>query len=279
MRTPRTRARAESALHSLLSHLGAHVKDVTVVGGLNPPLLAPCDDAPHQGTVDVDLAIDLEPVYDRDEQDYGWLEHALLAAGFTPSGEDRAWRWSSRRDGIDVHLDILCDVQDSPGQQLALPGARLVTAMNLAGPAAALADVTQRPVSVVLTDGSGGTDIQVRYAGLGGYLLAKAAALASRHAPKDTYDLAFVILHNPGGPGAAGAAARRALPVHRETYFAASFRSCLNGLLDIESAHLQAYSEQRVRDGLDDDPLTIRLDVAAAARACLATFDEDGAPR
>lgn len=279
MRTPQTRIQAQQALHRLLRHLGAHVADVTVVGGLNPPLLAPFDDAPHQGTVDVDLAIDLGPVYDRDDEDYGWLERALRAAGFTPSAEDRAWRWTSRRDGVDVHLDILCDVLDSPGQQLALPGARHVTAMNLAGPSAALADVTQRPVSIGLADGTGDAEIQVRYAGLGGYLLAKAAALASRRAPKDAYDLAFVILHNPGGPAAAGNAARRALPAQRETYFAASFRSCLTGLLDIESAHVRAYAEQRGRDGLDDDPLTIRLDVAAAARACLTAFDADDPTR
>lgn len=279
MRTPQTQAWAKDALRRLLAHMGEHVAEVTVVGGLNPPLLAPFEDAPHQGTVDVDLAIDLEPVYDRDDQDYGWLERALLAAGFAPSAEDRAWRWTSRQDGVDVHLDILCDVLDSPGRQLALPGTQLVTAMNLAGPSAAFTDVTQRPVTVVLTDGTGPAEIQVRYAGLGGYLLAKAAALASRHALKDAYDLAFVILHNPGGPAAAGTAARRALPADRSAHLASSFRSGLTGLLDVDSAPLRAYAEQRVRDGLDDAPLTIRLDVAAAARACLAAFDADEATR
>lgn len=77
MRTPDARARAEGALRRLLAHVGPHVTEVTVIGGLNPPLLAPVADAPHQGAVDVDLAIDLAPVYDRDDQDFGWLERAL----------------------------------------------------------------------------------------------------------------------------------------------------------------------------------------------------------
>lgn len=277
MRTPDARARAEDALRRLLAHMGPHVTEVTVIGGLNPPLLAPVADAPHQGTVDVDLAIDLAPVYDRDDQDFGWLERALESAGFTPSADGRAWRWTLRSDGVDIHRDILCDVLDNEGQEMALPGTRSVTAMNLMGPAAAVADATVRPVSLALTDQPGAPHLHVRYAGLGGYLLAKAAAVVSRRAPKDTYDLAFVLLHCPGGPGSAGDAARRALPAGRQAYLASAFRTATRLLLDPDSEALHSYAEQRIRDGVEDDALTIRLDVATAARRSLAAFDAGSA--
>ena len=273
MRTPRARALAEDALRDLLAAMGPHGAQITVVGGLNPPLLAPFVEAPHQGTVDIDVVLDLAPVYDRDEQDFGWLESALLSAGFAPAKNGPAWRWTVRREGVDVHIDVLCDVLDNQGQELALPGARTVTAMNLMGPSAALADGVRRPVTVLATDDFAETELQVRYAGLGGYLLAKATALLGRQALKDTYDLAFVILHNPGGPRGAGVAARQALPPDREAFFVASLRGALTQLLNVESPALHAYAEQRVRDGMDDDPLTIRLDVVAAARSCLAAFD------
>ncbi|TQL02052.1 hypothetical protein [Cellulomonas sp. SLBN-39] len=218
----------------------------------------------------MDLALDLAPVYDRDEQDFGWLERALVAAGFAPSGQGRAWRWTIRQDDVDVHLDVLCDVLDSAGQELALPGTRVVTAMNLPGPAAALGDATERPLRIGVVDDA---TIQVRYAGLGGYLLAKASAVVGRRAPKDAYDLAFVVLHNPGGPTAAGTAARKALPADRSHDFAATFRGALARLLDVDGSDLLSYAEQRRLDGETTDPLLIRQDVAAAADACLTAFD------
>lgn len=190
MRTPKMQALARTALHRLLVEMRQHVEDVTVIGGLNPPLLAPSSDAPHQGTVDVDLVLDLAPVYDREEQDFGWLEVALARAGFEPSADDGGWRWSTLMGDARIHLDVLCDVLDNPGRQLALPGTRTVTAMNVQGPVAALGDVARRPASVRLDDTSPEVTLEIRYAGLGGYLLAKSAALVSRAASKDFYDLA-----------------------------------------------------------------------------------------
>lgn len=83
MRTRHTGAVAETALARLVTQLGGRT-DGLVVGGLNPELLAPVPDAPHQGTADIDLVVQLGFVYDRGELDLGWLEAALVATGFAP---------------------------------------------------------------------------------------------------------------------------------------------------------------------------------------------------
>ena len=49
-----------------------------------------------------------------------------------------------------------------------------------------------------------GARVWLRHAGLGGYLLTKAAAAARRALPRDFYDFAYVLLHNDrGGPSRA----------------------------------------------------------------------------
>ncbi len=271
MRTPRTRELAERALTRLMRHVGTHADGLVVVGGLNPALLAPRDDAPHQGTVDVDVALDLPPVYDRDDESYGWLERALHEAGFRLTDDARAWRWTVTEDGTDIHLDILCDVTDSPGQELALPGTRSVTAQNLEGPVAALGDAYPRPLSVAAGDGD--PPLVVRYAGLGGYLLAKASAVVNRGLPKDLYDLAFVLLNCPEGPAAAGLAARRALPSDRAVVLEASFRAAVQRYADHDGRACHVYADQRARDGESTSSEVLRRDASAAARLAVRAFD------
>lgn len=184
-RTLQTRDHAERALVRLALHLGTHQSDIVVIGGLAPPFLTPQADPPHQGTTDVDLLISLGFVYERDEQDFGW-------------------RWKSTPDGVVVKLELLCDVWgDLSNQPLALPGCPHASAMNLQGPGAALADPTPQLLHVPADLGSG--TVNVPHAGLGGYLIAKAAAAAHRQLRKDFYDFAFVLLHNDqGGPSDAG---------------------------------------------------------------------------
>lgn len=112
------------------------------------------------------------------------------------------------------------------------------------------------------------------FANLGGYLLAKAAAVCGRLADRDPYDLAFVVQHNSaGGPRAAARAARAALPPGREHEFRAVLRTALSQLTDADGRAARLYAEQRVADG---DPLPIDVlmaDAAAAARQCLAELD------
>lgn len=207
-RSREARSLAEEALVRLALAAGDDAGKLVVIGGLTPDLLTLGSETPHHGTVDVDLLLEVGVVYDRDELDFAWLESALTEAGFRLRTSNIGWRWSIDIDGIPVVVDVLCDAPDNLGAELALPGTAEVTAQNLIGPGTALLDVREHRVPVPPSINTEVRTVALRFAGLGGYLLAKAAAVARRGAPKDFYDFAYVVLYNAeGGPEAAARAA------------------------------------------------------------------------
>lgn len=261
MRTRDARNRAERALADLAHALGANAGELTVIGGLNADLLTDTSDAPHQGTVDVDIVVQLGVIHDRDDVDLGWLERGLVAAGFDTRENGPGWRWWCHIDGFPVKVELLCDVYDNPGQVIALPGCATASAQNLRGPAAAQADRVLRPT------------VPIPFTRLGGYVLAKAAAAWSRGLDKDYYDLVFVILHNTaGGPGAAGRAARQAIPSQPLMDYAATLRAVLASIADPSGRPARVYADQRIRDGVDVPLDVLAQDAAGAAMACQDAF-------
>lgn len=198
-RSRTTREYAEAALIRLVDAAGERAQDLIVVGGLVPDYLTAHASEVHLGTLDVDIVLSVGFVFDRDELDFRWLEDAMARAGFEPASDSAGgdgWRWATTVGGRLVKVELLCDV---PGDQssvpVALPGCARASAVNLQGPGAALVDVAERTV--------GGPEHSRRIltAGLGGYLLTKAAAVARRGESRDFYDFAFVLIHNDlGGP-------------------------------------------------------------------------------
>ncbi|WP_431837850.1 hypothetical protein [Cellulomonas sp. Y8] len=269
MRTRAGLRLAERALARLVTELGEHATGVTVIGGLNADLLTEADEVPHQGTLDVDLHIQVGLVYERDDDDFGWLEDALVRAQFAPV-DGTGWRWVTRVDELPVVLDLLCDVLDNRDQEIPLPGCEQAGAMNLPGPSAAAADAIVRTLQLDTVA------VAVRFADLGGYLLAKASAAFHRGKDKDFYDLGFVLLHNTqGGPVAAGRAAARAVPARDHVGYVGLFRAALTQLADATVA--RTYAEQRRRDGDSTDVEVLTQDAIGAALACLAAFETEEA--
>lgn len=183
---PRSRSArriAEAAYASLLLAVGEHRRHLLLIGGLVPEHVVDSDE-PHQGTNDVDVLLDIGLVFDRDEMDFGWLEHALAVAGFVTATPNTGWRWMKDVDGFPVLVEFLVDVSDSQDQEIALPGTRSLGAKNLRGPGPALRDVHSTTI--------GGEAASVT--GLGGYLAAKGASAFWRRADKDLYDFAWVVV-------------------------------------------------------------------------------------
>lgn len=85
-----------------------------------------------------------------------------------------------------------------------------IGAANLRGTGHAALDHEVRTLTATV-DGKKLT-VKVRVTRLAGYLLAKAHAAYGRRAPKDWYDIAFVLLNIQGGPTAAAAAVASVLP-------------------------------------------------------------------
>jgi len=270
MRSRDTRHRAERALIRLVAALGDHADQLVVIGGLNADLLTDAPSAPHQGTVDVDLLVQVGFTFERTELELGWIERGLREAGFEPFPGDETWRWFVTIDAVPVKVELLCDTPDNRGQQIVLPGCAVATAMNLAGPSAAAAGVTRQ----LIADEIDAEPVNMRFASLGGYVLAKAAAVVGRGLDKDLYDLAFVLLYNrDGGPASAGEAAFTALPEPRFHDHAADLRAALGLFADPDAAAPQVYAQQRLRDG-DDAPVDVLAqDAVGAAMESLEAFE------
>lgn len=256
---------------------GDHARDFVVIGGLNPDFLAPSAPVPHLGTTDVDLLFELGFIYDRDEQDFAWLDRVLTEGGFTAAQESR-WRWDGILGESRVRLDLLCDVPDNPGQAIGLPGAETAVAQNLGGPSAALRTPIVRSLAV-----SGSTradfpdapaEVRLKFASLGGYIVTKSFALLSRGLDKDAYDLMFVILFADGGArSAATAAAEAAAQVQPNRPSSGQVvRDAVTKFTGTDSRLTDAVIRQLVQAGDDSNPDQLRNDVTIAARQFLSAF-------
>jgi hypothetical protein len=206
-RSPEARALAEEALLRLLVALGGHhadVLDLVVLGGLVPEILTrgQAQSVPvHLGTSDVDIHISFVTEPDRNVSS---LEAALDDAGFEPDRHQAdGWRWRILIGGAPVKVELLCDRDDlQANQAVALPGCERLTAANLRGTGFVARDWTEEELSGKINGKS--VTVMAKYAGLEGYLMAKAFAVRHRGLDRDFYDLAFVLLYNrAGGPAQA----------------------------------------------------------------------------
>lgn len=273
-RSPEARDFAEAALVRLALAMGPHSCKLVIIGGLNPGFLTVSPPVPHLGTTDIDVLLEVGFVYDRDEMDFAWLEEGLRVAAFTPNPSGyQPWRWYMRIDDRLVKLELICDAYDSPGHELALPGCATVVAQNLKGPRPALLDAVERRLEVSSHALNAFPDapshVIVRFAGLGGYVMSKAAAVVLRGDDKDFYDLTFVLLFHGAG-GATGAA--RAVHGVMKLDDAVSFNSLVTAALDMfskpESRPARAFAEQMQLSGDATDPQVLAQDAVGAAIAC-----------
>ncbi len=265
------RARAEEALIRFALLAGEHATEFIVIGGLNPDFLAPAAPHPHLGTTDVDLLFELGVFYDRDDLDFGWLERALDDGGFRT--DSNGWQWTGVLGDAHVRLDLVCDVYDSPGLPIELPGAARAAAKNMRGPAAvANAPVVRElrvPDALHSEVPEAPAQILLRFASLGGYLIAKSAALLSRGLQKDAYDLAFVMMYSPDGPSAAAAAVTSVPSSPQQHAFLPHVRSAVERLAKPQSEWVDIVVRQLLRAGDEADADQLRADVITSAQLFL----------
>lgn len=265
---------AEYALAAFGLRLGEHASDVVVIGGLNPDFLALAAPLAHLGTTDVDLLLEVALVYDREDQDFSWLERALVDSGFEPQRRDYAWRWQLDLGSAKVVLDLLCDTPDNLGQPIALPGCSDATAMNVQGPGPAAVDSVFReiPVPAVLRArlNTSVPSVQLRFAGLGGYLLAKASAMLGRGLDKDYYDFAYVLLYCGQTPAAIAEAVHVALtppPLSHDAL--ADLRAALDAFAGEDRRVRRRFIAEMMRSGEELDWDLLDQDLRTAADRCL----------
>ncbi len=245
-----------------------------MIGGLNPDFLATSAPVPHQGTTDIDLlfALGLDNV--TDSSDFSWVDTALEAGGFTSTN---GWRWDATLGNARVRLEFLCDVWDHTGDTVPLPGSDRAQASKIAGPAAALHAPVERELTVSAAVRADTPEVPatvtLRFANLGGYLLAKAAAAQSRMLPKDKYDLMYVALYNDGGPRGAARAVARQLAATEDSSDPAEIRLVMERYLDPKGVWAGVFASTMIRTGDPTPEDQLRVDGAEGARSFLDELD------
>lgn len=180
----------------VVHHYGARPEFV-VLGGLVPELLCAGSEFQHAGTTDIDVQVNLEIACGSVNTER--LEYALRNAEFEPDMNCN-WRWSA--PGPDrrtvVKFELLADLDDVPAEtEVTFDGCEQLGAANLRGTGFATRDVVVRQLTARV--GEDMRTVEVNVTGLAGFLLAKCAAARERRAPKDWYDIAFVLTHNEAG--------------------------------------------------------------------------------
>ena len=210
-----TTVRCERALVTVLGNVGLWRERVYLAGGLAPRYLVgqlPEGARAHVGTADVDLVIGLAVETDPPDT-YYTLATNLERAGFSQS--EPSFRWIREVDGVRVVIELLGESGAvEPGRSFRPRGQRTGSALSLLNiPGANLAerDYVEVMVEQDRLDGGGRSRLAVRVANVLSYTVLKIRAFQDRHENKDAYDLVFTLLNYPGGPDAAGMAARVSL--------------------------------------------------------------------
>lgn len=252
---------AEQALICVVENYG-ECPEFVVLGGLVPELLCAHSDVLHAGTTDIDVQANLEIACG--SVNAFRLEQALREAAFVPDSE-RVWRWV-RTDGqarAVVKFEMLADLADEPAdRKVVFDGCEHLGAANLRGTRFASEDFEVHQLQSEIEGVP--RQVEVRFCGLAGFLLAKCVAAQRRRLPKDWYDIASVLLHNDaGGPADAARA------VHR--LFSADLpgvRSAIDDLAanfaDVDAQGALAYADQIAIDYPETDRVTSLADAVTA---------------
>lgn len=204
---PESLERARALCLELATVIGDFMKeDVTIVGGLVPPLLIPEEDLnpdtePHPGTMDVDVALSLALL---NEGKYRELSARLRDTGYepdeAPSGNLTRQRWLARDpEGNPMTLEFLIappTVDAEPGTPQDLEpdfAAVIMDGMQLSFEDRELVTLSGRTLR-----GEEVGSRKVGVAGPGAFIVLKAIAFRNRGRRKDAFDLYFV-LNNYGG--------------------------------------------------------------------------------
>jgi len=186
-------------LHRILGNYWEHV---AIVGGWVPTLLANNPKDPHQGTLDIDLALNhlLIP-----EESYEKI-HELLTKNGYEQNTDRAKQFQYFRyieqDGrkFTVIVDLLTgeyNVESGKKRRHeAIQDANVLKARGV--------DLVFERFNIVTISGElpnqGGKDqAECKVAGICPIIVMKCSAMAGRYKVKDSYDLFYVVKHYPGG--------------------------------------------------------------------------------
>lgn len=199
----------ERTLVTLLRGLSPWKASIYLVGGLVPRYLIPrpAEDehiAPHVGTTDVDLMLDLSLLANVDA--YRSLEKNLQVLGFARGKNDQgqaqhfSWR-KPMEHGVTVVVDLLCDAPlEQGGRVQPIEGERRLSALKIPGAYLVTKDFVDVELTAQLLDERGDAHETVRIAHIVSFLILKILAYDDRMEEKDAYDIVYCLEHFGDGP-------------------------------------------------------------------------------
>ncbi|MGB6993828.1 MAG: nucleotidyl transferase AbiEii/AbiGii toxin family protein [Thermoanaerobaculia bacterium] len=202
--SPEVTRRARRVLADVFAALGSRADYAVLVGGGAPGLLpqTALEDAPgHAGTTDADILLDPSGFT---ADDYETLAERLLDRGYRyrkdRDGNDLKFSFEVEVEGQSVVVDFLSPAQpNSRGFRVPIqPGLHAHATSAAHVPWLFIVEVT---VEEELLQG-GRFAARVRVVDVPGIVVLKALTFRERQAPKDAYDLWYVLTYARGGPEA-----------------------------------------------------------------------------
>lgn len=192
----------ESVILELHRILGNYWKDIVLVGGWVPTLLANDEESPHIGTTDIDLALNHLVI---PEEAYKKIHELLLDAGYEHNTDPAKQFQYFRRVEIEgiirtVILDLLTgqyDVETGKGRRH--EPIQDVMALKAEGVDLVFTRYETRTISGSLPDKGGLSTAEIKIASVAPVIVMKCAAIAGRYKDKDSYDLFYFVKHYNGG--------------------------------------------------------------------------------
>lgn len=196
-----------TAAHQVLLELASALEDerdsIVFVGGTACALLFPQETDPHEGTIDVDVALDPVALADYDDDT---LEDKLIYALYQQE-PGKKYRWIrsvfTGSDYIEVKVDLLSGEYDDSRRHTEAREVQGIHASVLRGLDLAFLDPRLVPLSGQLPDGTQyQTEVQV--CSPASLLAMKGIAIADRlqGRDKDAYDIDYILRRYDGGPDA-----------------------------------------------------------------------------
>jgi hypothetical protein len=165
-----------------------------IAGGTVPYLLIPQDAEPHEGTVDIDIVLDLQ----QPGADEVLTLHEILQQRLFQQVETKPYRYAKavivEETRYEVLIELLAGGDPAPSGLRRIPTEDVYVSI-IQGMEVAL----ENPVNLPLPGGSGQ---RVSVASLPAFFAMKAVALSRRDAlikPKDAYDIIYCLRNYPGG--------------------------------------------------------------------------------
>jgi hypothetical protein len=211
---------------------------------------------------DIDVQVDLEIT--AGAVNTKRLEAALQNAEFDPDNE-RIWRWKADGPtaGAIVKFELLADVDtERAGSTIEFDQCEQLGAANRRGTGIAVHDIEQRPLRARV--GDQWIDVEINVTGLAGFLLAKTAAAHSRRKPKDSYDIAFVLVENSSGGVDAAVDAVSALTRGDLRVHSTALDDLRSNFADPGAQGPAAYTDQMLQDHPELTATILRADAVLA---------------